>query len=79
MFAWSTKYRSRVSPKVITHMLNVYSTYRSMKQKRRNFILDRFWSIEGEVSKLFEDGFIREVQYPKWLANMMIDKKAMGK
>ena len=79
IFSWSAKNMPRVSPDVITHRLNMDPTYHPVKQKRRNFTLDHSWAIEEEVSKLFEAGFIREVQYPEWLANMVMVKKAMDK
>ena len=69
----------RVSLEVITHRLNVDLTFCSMKQKRRNFILDHSRSIDVEASKLLEAGFICEVQYLEWLANVVLIKKASGK
>ena len=68
-----------VIPKIITHKLNVDLTYRPMKQKRRNFTFDRSHAIEEKVSKLLEADFIREVQYPKWLTNVIMVKKATDK
>ena len=41
VFAWSAKDMPGVNPEVITHRLNVDPTYRPVKQKRRNFALDR--------------------------------------
>ena len=35
--------------------------------------------IVEEVRKLLDVGFIREVYYPNWLANIVIVKKANGK
>lgn len=32
-----------------------------------------------EVHKLVEDNFVREVAYPKWLANLVFVKKSNGK
>ena len=68
-----------VSPDVITHRLNVDPICHLMKQKRRNFALDHSRAIEEEVSKLLEADFIQEVQYPEWLANVVMVKKAMDK
>lgn len=31
-----------------------------------------------EVEKLMEAGFIREVEYPKWIANVVLVKKMNG-
>lgn len=35
--------------------------------------------IQGEVEKLFTTWFIREVEYPKWLANVVVVPKNEGK
>lgn len=32
-----------------------------------------------EVNKLLTTGFIREVEYPLWLANVVMEKKSNGK
>ena len=68
-----------VSPEVITHRLNVNPAYRSVIQKKRSFPQDRAQAIQEEVTKLLEAGFIREVKYPKWLANVVLVKKSNGK
>ena len=36
-------------------------------------------TIEAEVNKLEQVGFIREVQFPKWIANIVPVKKKNGK
>ena len=43
------------------------------------FILERDKAIAKEVRKLLEAGFIQEVYYPNWLANVVMVKKANGK
>lgn len=42
-------------------------------------MLERQKAIEEEVIKLLATGFIREVHYPLWLANVVMVKKASGK
>ena len=79
VFSWSAKDMPGVILVVIIHNLNVDPTRRSMKQKIRNFVLDHSQAIEEEVSKLLEPGFIREVQYLEWLANVVMVKKATSK
>ena len=49
------------------------------KKKTKNFVLDRSQAIDEEVTKLLKAGFICEVQYPKWLANVVLVKKASRK
>ena len=43
------------------------------------FAQKRDKAIVEEVRKLLEVGFIREVYYPDWLANVVMDKKANRK
>ena len=43
------------------------------------FTQERDRAIAEEVSKLQEAGFIKEVYYPDWLANMVMVKKGNGK
>ena len=47
-----------------------------MRQKVRRFHLARHQIIQMEVDNLLRAGFIREVKYPEWLANVvMVPKK----
>uniref|UniRef100_A0A2N9FHX8 RNase H type-1 domain-containing protein n=1 Tax=Fagus sylvatica TaxID=28930 RepID=A0A2N9FHX8_FAGSY len=48
-------------------------------EKRRVFAPNRNQAISDEVEKLLTAGFIREVYYPDWLANVVVVKKANGK
>ena len=43
------------------------------------FAQERDKAIAEEVRKLLEVGFIREVYYPNWLANVVVVKKANRK
>lgn len=44
-----------------------------------NFVPKRHKIIEEEVRKLLDTRFIEEVQFPEWLANMVMVKKANKK
>jgi hypothetical protein len=68
-----------IDPSVIVHKLNVELRHRPVKQRRRTFAAERNQAIVEEVEKLLEAGFIREVDYPEWLANVMLVKKSNGK
>jgi hypothetical protein len=48
-------------------------------QKRMKFTLERNTAIAEEVEKLLRVQFIEEVQYPDWLASLVLVKKANGK
>ena len=60
-------------------MLNVNPSFKPVKQKRRSFAPERQKAVNEEVSKLFQAKVIREVEYPEWLANVVLIKKAKGK
>ena len=70
---------SGINPSVITHRLNVTSSYKPVHQKIRVFALEWDNAIKEEVQKLEVAKFIREVYYPNWLANVVMMKKANGK
>ena len=68
-----------IDPAVITHRLNVNPSFKLVKQKRRSFAPERQKAINEEVGKLLQANAIREVEYPEWLANVVLVKKANGK
>ena len=50
-----------------------------VRQRKRVFVHERDNAIVEEARKLLDAGFIREVYYPEWLANVVMVKKANGK
>ena len=68
-----------VDPTVITHRLKVSPSFKSVKQKRKSFTLERQKVINEEVGKLLQAKAIREVEYSEWLANVVLFKKANDK
>ena len=79
VFAWKQEDMGGVDPAVITHKLNVNPSFKPVKQKRRSFTPERQKAINEEVGKLLQAQAIREVEYSKWLANVVLVKKANGK
>ena len=79
VFAWKQADMGGIDPAIITHRLNVSPSFKPVKQKRRNFAPERKKAMNEEVGKLLQAGAIREVEYPKWLANVVLVKKANGK
>ena len=63
----------------MVHRLNVSLGAKPICQKRRTFAPKRNKTVAKEVTKLLKTGFIREVYYPDWLANIIKVKKANGK
>ena len=76
VFAWKQADMGGIDPTVITHRLNTSPSFKSIKKKRRSFAPERQKAINEEVSKLLQAGVIREVEYPEWLENVVLVKKA---
>ena len=79
VFEWKQEDMGGIDPSIITHRLNVSPSFKPVKQKRRSFAPERQKAINEEVSKLLQAGAIKEVEYPEWLANVVLVKKANGK
>ena len=52
---------------------------RPVHQRRQKFNEEKRQVIREETTKLLKAGHIREIQYPEWLANVVLVKKANGK
>ena len=68
-----------IHPSVAFHRLNILPSSRPVRKKVRRFHPDRQKIIRDEVDKLLEVGFIREVEYSDWLANVVVALKKEGK
>ena len=79
IFAWTAADMPGISLDLITHKLNIDSSRKMVKQKKRNFAPERQEAIKEEVEKLLKAGFIEEIQFPEWLANPVMVNKANGK
>ena len=79
VFTWKQSDMGGIDPTIITHRLNVSPSCKLVKQKMRSFASERQKAINEEVAKLLQAGAIREVEYPEWLANVVLVKKENGK
>ncbi|KAL5546966.1 hypothetical protein UlMin_006653 [Ulmus minor] len=78
VFAWSHEDMPGIDPNVIVHRLNIDPNFKPIKQKRRTFNAERYMAINTKVDKLLKAGFIEEANYPDWIANVVLVKKANG-
>ena len=78
-FVWKQEDIGGIDPAIITHRLNASPSFKPIKQKRTSFAPERQKAINEEVGKLLQVGAIREVEYPEWLANVVLVKKVKGK
>ncbi|XP_059658508.1 uncharacterized protein LOC132304809 [Cornus florida] len=74
-FAWDHSNMVGIDPTVSCHSLKVDPEFKPVKQKHRRFAPERNRIIAEEVNKLLQAGFIREVQYPQWLSNVVVVQK----
>ena len=79
VFVWSQEDMPGIDPSVIVHRLNVNPDSSPVRLKKRVFAQERDKAVAEEVRKLLEAGFIREVYYPDWLANVVMVRKNSGK
>lgn len=79
LFAWSTADMPGVDPSIICHKLALCSDAKYVSQKKRKMGEERIRVVEEETKRLVEAGFIREIKYSTWLANVMLVKKSSGK
>ena len=68
-----------INPVHASHKLNVIPSVRLVRQKVRRFHLDSHQVIQADVDNLLKAGFIREIKYPEWLANVVVVLKKGGK
>ena len=68
-----------ISPVHASHKLNVAPFAKPVRQKVRRFHPDRHSIIQAEVDNLLQNGFIRAVKYPEWLANVVVVPKKGNK
>jgi hypothetical protein len=75
VFTWSTSDLIGVSREVIEHKLQVNPNAKPKKQKLRKMSEEKIDVAKAEVQDLLDTGFIREVRYPQWLANIVMVRK----
>ena len=79
VFAWTHEDMSGIDLEVACHRLAIRKGARPVRQKRRCFNEEKYEAINIEVEKLLKARFIREVNYPEWISNVVLVKKANGK
>ena len=79
IFAWSTCKALEVDKKFMCHHLNVNLTAVPKRQPPWPSSKEQSNVVKDEVLKLKWASAIKEVFYPKWLANTMVVKKKSGK
>lgn len=64
-----------LNPQVEMHRLNINPQAKLVRQPQHRFNPEIMGSIEYEVKKLIDSGFIRKEQYPDWVAKYCPDRR----
>ena len=78
VFAWTYDEMPGLDPRLVIHSLNVDSRAKPVVQPDRVFHTNVKAQITQEVKKLLAVGFIKPIQRPKWLSNIVHVKKKNG-
>ena len=75
VFAWDYSEMPGLDPGLVVHMLNVDPEAKPVTQPSRIFHTKMEGQIVKEVQKLLATGFIKPIQHPRWLSNIVPAKK----
>uniref|UniRef100_A0A2N9IS56 RNA-directed DNA polymerase n=1 Tax=Fagus sylvatica TaxID=28930 RepID=A0A2N9IS56_FAGSY len=78
VFAWQYDEMPGIDPKLVAHSLNVEPGTKPVVQPMRTFHPEVEAQITQEVKKLLSAGFIKPIQHPRWLSNIVPVKKKNG-
>lgn len=79
ILAWDPRDMPGISEHVALHRLNIKPGSREVKQKKRVFSMEKQKAINGELENLLAASLIKQVQFPKWIANAILVKKSNSK
>uniref|UniRef100_A0A151UDF3 Transposon Ty3-G Gag-Pol polyprotein n=1 Tax=Cajanus cajan TaxID=3821 RepID=A0A151UDF3_CAJCA len=79
LFAWSSANMSGIDADFICHKLAIHKEAKPVAQWKRKVGDERREAIVAEAQKLLNAGFMSEVRYTTWLANVVLVKKNSGK
>jgi hypothetical protein len=78
VFAWNYNEMPRIDSGLVAHFLNVEPGTRPVVQPMRTFHTEVEAQITQEVKKLLAASFIKPIQHPRWLSNIVLVKKKNG-
>lgn len=75
VFAWSYEDMLGIDPEIISHHLSINPVFKPIRQKCRAYDVEWYAPMKEKVDKLTKIGFVREVNYLSWLANVVMVRK----
>ena len=79
IFAWSYRDMQGLDPEIIMHSLPIKSDCKPVKQKLRRMRPELSSKVKEEIDKQLEAGLLEVVDYPEWLANIVVVPKKDGR
>ncbi|KAG8490555.1 hypothetical protein CXB51_013674 [Gossypium anomalum] len=79
IFAWSYQDMPGLSTDIVVHRLPIRQDCKPVQQKLRRMRPDIILKIKDEVKKQFDEGFLQELKYSEWVANIVPVPKKDGK
>ena len=79
IFAWSYQDMPGLNTDIVVHRLPIRQDCKLVQQKLRRMRLNIMLKIRDEVKKQFDVGFLQEVKYSEWVANIVLVPKKDGK
>ena len=78
VFVWDYNEMLGLDPRLVAYTLNVNLEAKPVAQPARIFHTEIEGQIVREVQKLLATGFIKPIQHPLWLSNIVLVKKKNG-
>lgn len=78
MFAWQPEDMVGIDPRIVMHKLNIQPDAKPVQQQRRRFGAQQDEIIRKEAEELLAIEHIREIQFPRWLVNVVLVPKRNG-
>lgn len=63
---------------IMVHCLDAYPNIKPIRQKRRAYNQEKYEGMKQEVDNLLKVGYVTEVYYLNWFANVVMVKKTNG-
>ncbi|CAA0836871.1 Unknown protein, partial [Striga hermonthica] len=79
VFAFTPEELTGIDPAIMEHKLNVDPLRKPVKQRLRCHGEEIDKAIEVEVDKLLRAGHVKEIQFPEWISNTVMVRKALNK
>jgi ribonuclease HI len=79
VFAWSYEDMPGIDTDIVQHSIPTDPTFRPVKQKLRRMKPEWTLKIKEEIEKQYNARFLKVVNYPEWLANVVPVPKKDGK